>query len=312
MFMTTMSAPAPTTDRAEAVLKVFQTAAHPLTLALAQKSYQGPSLSKKEFSRIVEDHLLMEGHLHKCSPSGRSARYWAQDEEHKVREKVRELLSAGALAESKVATAVNKALPKVSSPAAIKEFLQGMRQKGLLHEWPGKGKAKALALRPFDAVALVAFKTKTLEDLSGVLAKVEPLGVSVDQFLQVIRQRLRPLQPEPAPQAVATAPRVPGLNGPGMSGGLGAELDDLILKGMRDLDPAVQSGASVLLRDLRRHMPPEYRQHETFDAAVIRLAEQGRVVLHRHDQPSLLTAEERDELVRDESGTYFTSIAHRV
>ena len=36
-------------------------------------------------------------------------------------------------------------------------------------------------------------------------------------------------------------------------------------------------------------MPEEYRRHETFDTAVLNLAEQERIVLHRHDQPSYLT-----------------------
>jgi hypothetical protein len=91
-----------------------------------------------------------------------------------------------------------------------------------------------------------------------------------------------------------------------------SEIDELILKGMCDLDSAVNQGAMVLLRDLRRHMPPEYRTHEAFDAAVIRLAGQERIVLHRHDQVAFLTDAERDELVRDNNGTYFTAIAQRV
>lgn len=90
------------------------------------------------------------------------------------------------------------------------------------------------------------------------------------------------------------------------------EIDELILKGMRDLDSAAEQGASVLLRDLRRNMPAEYRRRETFDAAVIGLAEQERVVLHRHDQPSCLTDAERDELVRDGAGTFYISLAKRV
>jgi hypothetical protein len=82
---------------------------------------------------------------------------------------------------------------------------------------------------------------------------------------------------------------------------------------MRDLDPRVENGASVLVRDLRRHMPPEYRTHASFDAAVLGLAEEGTVVLHRHDHPLILTEAERDELIRDpEAGTLFTSLALRV
>jgi SPP1 gp7 family putative phage head morphogenesis protein len=89
--------------------------------------------------------------------------------------------------------------------------------------------------------------------------------------------------------------------------------DASILGEMRRLDPSVASGATVLLRDLRRNAPPQYRDKAAFDAAILRLAEEGQVVLHRHDHPSLLTPAQRDELVYDpESGNYFTSIGHRV
>jgi hypothetical protein len=215
--------------------------------------------------------------------------------------------------ESKLATAVNKALPKISSPAIIKGIIQEMCREGRVHERPGKGKTSSLSLRPFDAAELISFKKGTLTDLSSVLAKVEPLGVTLDKFLQILAEHLRPRVQAPArTPPVASAERLEPASSEERDAVPAMELDALILKGMRDLDPAVQTGASVLLRDLRRHMPAEYRQHDTFDAAVIRLAEQGRVVLHRHDYPAMLTDVELDELVRDESGTYFTSISHRV
>jgi hypothetical protein len=311
--MTTTSVPTPSAGQTEAALQVFQTAAHPLTLTQAQKRYRGPKLTKQQFSRIVEDGLLMAGQLFKCSPSRKQARFWVQDEEEKVRETVEGLLGKGPLPERKLVTATNKALPKISSPAAIKSFVQAMAREGFLHEWPSKGKTRALALRPFDPLAGVTFKKATLKDLSDALARLEPLGVSVDRFLQVLRQHLRPhqdasrdpaLTPPPPPGAGDGEPR--GEHPPS------AEIDELILKGMRDLDPAVERGATVLLRDLRLNMPQEYGRHETFDGAVIRLAEAGRVVLHRHDHPAMLTDAERDELVRDQAGTYYTSIGRRV
>lgn len=171
-----------------------------------------------------------------------------------------------------------------------------------------------MSIQPFDAAEVISFKSPTLKDLSSMLAKVEPFGVSLDRFLQVLAERLRPRSEAPATPLVACPPRSDPLNGEmrDRDGSPSSELEILILKGMLDLDPAVQTGASVLLHNLRSYMPAEYRRHETFDAAVIRLAEQGRVVLHRHDQPSILTDAERDELVRDGLGTYYTSIAHRV
>lgn len=319
--MTNLSAPMPATEPAEAILHVFQTTPHPLTVAQAEKLYNGPKLKKGELRQLIETQLLMQGQLFKCSPSGKSSRYWSHDEEEKVRETVVDLLANAPLAESKLATAVNKALPKISSPAAIKNYLHNMRHEGLLHQWPGKGKTMLLSLRPYDPLSAITLTAATRKSLSAVLAKIETLGGSMEDLLQVIRRQLRPSTPQ-APPPVMPQAQLPELaqakqeeeasareNEPSWPA---REIDELILKGMRDLNAAVDQGATVLLRDLRRHMPPEYRSHEAFDAAVIRLAEQEKIVLHRHDQPSFLTDAERDELVRDANGTYFTAIAQRV
>jgi hypothetical protein len=296
----------PVADRTEAVRKVFEAAEHPLTLSQAKKAYQGPKLMQTEWPKLVEDQLLMSGQLFKCTPyKSKAPRYWAYDEEQKVRDAAETLLGQEALARSTLIKAIQKELPSVSSESTLEGFLESMLRDGALHEGPGRGKGKAVALSP---TAFVRFAPKTLESLSRDLKKAEGLGVNVDQFLLLLREHLQPQVPSAEPPA---SPLDNGFSPQGELDHLG-ELEELILKGMRDLEPAVSTGASVLIRDLRRNMPHEYQQHETFDVAVIRLAEQGRVVLHRHDQPSFLTDQERDELVRDEAGTYFTAIAHRV
>jgi hypothetical protein len=321
--MTNLSAPAPTADKAGVILQVFQSAAHPLTLSQAQKLYNGPKLKKNELAQIVEGELLMKGQVFRCSPARKQSRYWDHDEEQRVRETIEVLLGRGPLPQSKLATAVNKALPRISSSAAIRNHIQALRREGRLHERPGKGKTKLLSLQRYDPLADISFKAATLKDLSNMLAKVESLGRSMEQFLQVLRERLRPSTPatptQPEEQGNAEEQKGEhedqGRTAFPLGGALEpphSEIDDLLLKGMHDLNSAVEQGASVLLRDLRRHMPEEYRRHETFDAAVLRLAEEGRIVLHRHDQPSTLTDAERNELVRDEAGTYYTSIAQRV
>ena len=81
---------------------------------------------------------------------------------------------------------------------------------------------------------------------------------------------------------------------------------------MSDLEPNLAGGAPVSLRELRRHMPAEYRERETFDHTVLRLAEEGRIIIHRHDQPSLLPEKDREELVRDDEGNFYTAIGQRV
>ena len=118
--MTTVSVPVPTADKAAVILQIFQSATHPLTLAQAKKLYQGSKQEKNEMAQIVEGELLMRGQLFRCSPAGKTPRYWDHDEEEKVRETIDLLLGREALSERNLTTAVNQArqggLPR--NPAA--------------------------------------------------------------------------------------------------------------------------------------------------------------------------------------------------
>src|SRR4051794_36913148 len=89
------------------------------------------------------------------------------------------------------------------------------------------------------------------------------------------------------------------------------ELREMIIKGMFDLDAQVDQGALVSLRELRRVMPRHYKTHETFDRVVLGLAETGNYILQRENFPDGIPAHERDELVQDGKGNYFTHIGKR-
>jgi hypothetical protein len=65
----------------------------------------------------------------------------------------------------------------------------------------------------------------------------------------------------------------------------------------------------VSIRELRRSAG---LAKSTFDNTVLSLALKGKVALHHHDFPSSLPPDERDELVRDEQGTYYVGIVPKV
>ena len=65
------------------------------------------------------------------------------------------------------------------------------------------------------------------------------------------------------------------------------------------------------LRDLRRSMDFQNVDKSAFDQAVLRLADQGKVALHRHDFPAGLSTEDRAELVTDATGDFYVGIALR-
>jgi DNA-directed RNA polymerase specialized sigma24 family protein len=85
-----------------------------------------------------------------------------------------------------------------------------------------------------------------------------------------------------------------------------------IVEKMAEIEPQLDTGATVLIRDLRKATSGQFKSKKEFDRAIFELAEADEIALHRHDQPSFLTDKEREELVRDEQGTYYTAAAKRI
>jgi hypothetical protein len=83
-------------------------------------------------------------------------------------------------------------------------------------------------------------------------------------------------------------------------------LDLLML--MRQIEPGAERGALVAARELRRAANLDKPQ---FDQAVLGLARQGRLMLHRHDYANGLSSSDRDELVTDGAGAYYVGMALR-
>lgn len=89
--------------------------------------------------------------------------------------------------------------------------------------------------------------------------------------------------------------------------------EETVLSAMRKLDPQVDEGAGVIARDLRKMMPKELQSQEAFSKLMIGMAEQGKVVLHRHDHVGKLTPKEKSEMIVDpRDGTHYILAAFRM
>lgn len=69
--------------------------------------------------------------------------------------------------------------------------------------------------------------------------------------------------------------------------------EETVLATMKRLEPGAERGALVGFRELR---PAAGLSGTAFDAAVLALAQHGRISLHRHDFPKSLNEEQREEL----------------
>ncbi|HYI07506.1 MAG TPA: hypothetical protein VEK57_00420 [Thermoanaerobaculia bacterium] len=84
--------------------------------------------------------------------------------------------------------------------------------------------------------------------------------------------------------------------------------EDSIVVAIRELNP---DGALVYLPHLRTALASSYRDKPSFDRAVLGLLARGIVDLQSHPTPSLLGAVERDAMIEDGRGGYFSAIGLR-
>lgn len=87
-----------------------------------------------------------------------------------------------------------------------------------------------------------------------------------------------------------------------------APSSDAIVDAIREMEP---QGALVYLPHLRTALGSSYQDKLSFDRAVLGLLSRGAVQLQSHPTPSLLGAAERDAMIEDGRGGYFSAIGLR-
>lgn len=330
----TVAEPAAPAAPGEAIVQLLRDSDQPLTVAEIKKRYpQSKKPSDQKLRQAVET-LLLSSQIFECPPKGKSTRYWIRDEEQLIREKILELTRHKAWTKMTLDKELVKVIPKGTTPAWRTKLLDRMRKEELLYEHPPvRGTAFLLAASPVNPRQ---YLTPTmLKQLSAAWKKLEKVGVSVDQVLLIVREQLAPNSvpgqeagseattsptdlsltsalgnssvkevvgsaPTLAPSAPATAVSLPDL-----------EINDLIFKGMLDLEANAAEGAMVSTSELRRWMPPEYQHQDTFDKAILQLAQEDRIYLYKDNDPNLVSEQERNEMVRDEQGNYYIYMAQR-
>lgn len=86
------------------------------------------------------------------------------------------------------------------------------------------------------------------------------------------------------------------------------DLDTRLIQGALEINPRVAHGDMVLVAELRGRFDFQADKDE-FDKALLRLAGQRRIALHRFDRPWLISETERDQLVRDDEGHFYNTLS---
>lgn len=175
----------------------------------------------------------------------------------------------------------SKKLPAVAKPL-VARILEGLLKEGRIWKHPKIGRREPYSLAPPDPLD---YLRSTLDKLVATFRKV---GFSPRAIREAFQQYLKDLPSDSEPD------------------------DQVILSAMRRINPQAARGALVYLPELRQALQDHFPDKRSFDQAILRLAEQGKVQLQSHDLPSVLTHEEREAMIDNGRGGYFIAIGIRM
>jgi len=91
-----------------------------------------------------------------------------------------------------------------------------------------------------------------------------------------------------------------------------AEIESIIFKVMISLKPAAARGALVYIPDLRRALREVFPEKDSFDRAILHLAELEKVQLQSHSLAAELTEAEKTAMIDNGRGSYFMAVGIRM
>lgn len=270
------------------LIDLIQTTPEPLTAKQLAQRLGGPlKFTERELNPLLQA-CVAEGKvflLPAATPRG-APRYAAFDLQAFRRRQIVQAASSGT---PQTAAQLKKSVKGISD-AEFASLLAALLAEHVLYRHPPYGirKQEAFACQPPQPELYLA---EWRAPLAKLVTELTSAGIDRQQLTQAFARLLEDVG---LPLTLHSSPRT-------------AAVPDL-LSLMRQIEPAADQGALVTFRELRRAAPLD---KGTFDAAVLELARQGRLMLHRHDHPAGLAPRERDQLVTDGAGNYYVGAAIR-
>lgn len=240
-----------------------------------------------EMVQTALNQLADAGRLFVWQP-GKVTYFCLSEPRKAARETILNALAHGPLADKELVAWLRKRLPGYQ----VKHLKEHISYSKQVYEHPRHGKIRSrYGLEPPEPGPYLG---KAVQDIMSVQRLLDPFHISLEAIHDALGRELGLKHAAMAPSAEP----IPDQRTVG-------ETEPLLLMGMTRLQPPGQRRALVSIRELRRSVS---LSKNVFDRAVLSLAHQGKVALHHHDFPSSLSPDERDELVRDEQGTYYVGI----
>jgi len=281
-------------EAAAFVLRALEQSSQPLTVTKLGKALPKSALkTKKDLPELLQ-LMVKDGQIR--SHKARSPVYWLPNLEEQASARILEALSEIPLTQTELKNKLRSLL--LGWPPSRRDELLArlIKEKRVYKLPPLTGKANLLSARPADP------KNYLQKPISEIVSKLQRLskelsavGVPPETFFAVAQQLWLQAMPVTGGPPSSTA----------------VNFDQTVLDAILRLNPAAATGAPVQLSELRHAVLSEIADKVIFDQVVLRLAEQGRVAVHRHDYASSLNQEERAALVSDGRGNYFIGVTLR-
>lgn len=321
--------PAATVDPAtrEVLLKSLERSDQPLTALQLSKQLTGPfRLPMEPLNQVLEAEVA-RGTLYRFAPyRSKASRYWTRDLAQYARVTIRKAVADRPRTRSELKNALAAPLRGLGEKQR-QDLLGRMLADGEICEHPALPRSRTTRLGIGPPEPKPYFRD-TVVRVQKIVASLKEAGLHPNLSLECLQTLL-----EESVLGQSTAAGVTSDDPPlrAAEGGTAAwdsavsprqepteeevppeRLEQLIFDAMRAVQPGADAGALVTARELRQ--APQLRlaaKKTAVDAAVLRLAEQGRLALHRHDFPSSLNEEDRGQLVTDGRGNYYVGVAMR-
>jgi hypothetical protein len=268
------------------------------TPALARMAVSGPSLTPAELETLVLDVVAAEARpvtvteIHRAMPKALRPAAKALTAVVAAMSDAKRLFRVGrrfaatpdrTLHDRIVASTQDGALTatelakQLRAPASrIRAAIRELVASGELHAYPKQHRVVRYAAHPPRPIDLLR------PELAQLLQSAAKLGIEESEARRALRELL--------------------------GGGGNSASSDLIVDAIRELNPG---GSLVYLPHLRTALADSYKDKTSFDRAVLGLLARGIVQLQSHPTPSLLGAAERDAMIEDGRGGWFSAIGLR-
>lgn len=286
-------------DPSKVLLQALREQPYPVTAKSLKASHAlkgTKNLSTDKIEQILEQEAAA-GRIYKfCPYRGKGNRYWDRDHKAHARLVIEQTLTGKPRTKSDVERTVQKNLEDCSEDVR-EEVLNDLIAKGVVEHMPKVwGKGKYLVVPPVEPDS---FLPAQIEELPKRLEKnreaIESLGVTPEEVLKAAQKKIAGFLSESG----AEEPGAPQQS----------ERDETILQRIVELETAPRDDGYVSLPELRQSLDFHFTTKESFDRAVVSLAQQGKISLQRVEDGESLSEEERQVLVADESGDLYRGVA---